>query len=145
MLTHRKVTPDGNNLVTNRVTARVRAITGSAIDKSLSARDMAFAYQLVSEVVPLNVTPPQFLNTNGLSGQALLERFYLNRLEANRFGNFEELRLTLQGPVIQKGTRFDVLGTPRSFRTLISGTLNLDSPPIGNLVRPSTFVPQRFP
>jgi len=143
LLTHRKVTFVGNNLVTNRVTARVRAITGSAAEKSQSARDMAFAYQVVSEVVPLNVTPPEFLNTNGLSGQPLLARFYLNRLEANRFQNFEELRLTLQGPVIPRGTRYDVLGTPKSFRTLISGTLISASG--GNLVQPSAFVQRQFP
>ena len=143
LLTHRKVTFVGNNLVPNRVTARVRAITGSAAEKSRSARDMAFAYQVVSEVVPLNVTPPEFLNTNGLSGQPLLARFYLNRLEANRFQNFEELRLTLQGPVIPRGTRYDVLGTPKSFRTLIGGTLLPASG--GNLVQPSAFVQRQFP
>jgi len=149
LLTYPKVTFDGNsdprgpgnrNPVTNRVTARVRAITGSAAEKSRSARDMAFAYQIVSEVVPLNVTPPQFLNTNGLAGQPLLARIYLNRLEANRIVNFEELRLTLQGPVISRGTSYDVLGTPKSFRTLISGTLV--PAPVGDLVQSSTFVQQ---
>ena len=138
LLTHRKFTTYGNDLVTNRVTARVRAITGSVVEKSKSARDMAFAYQVVSEVLPLNVTPPQFLSTNGLSGQALLARLNLNRMEANRIANFEELRLTLQGPVISKGTRYDVLGTPKSFRTLVSGTLT--NAPVGYLVQPSTFV-----
>jgi len=46
----------------NRVTALVRAITGSAMEKSKSARDMAFAYQLTSEVIPLNVYPTAFTN-----------------------------------------------------------------------------------
>src|SRR2546426_3875040 len=36
---------------TNYVTALVRAITGSAVEKSASARDMAFGYRLSSEVV----------------------------------------------------------------------------------------------
>jgi hypothetical protein len=142
LLTHPKVTFDASkNPLTNRVTARVRAITGSAAEKSKSARDMAFAYQVVSEVVPLNVTPPQFLSTNGLAGQALLARLNLNRLEANRIVNFEELRLTLQGPVISRGTGYDVLGTPKSFRTLISG--RLVPAPVGDLVQPYTFVQQQ--
>ena len=144
LLTYPKITFDASkNPLTNRVTARVRAITGSAMEKSKSARDMAFAYQVVSEVMPLNVTPPQFLNTNELAGQPLLARLYLNRLEANRIGNFEELRLTLQGPLIPRGTSYDVLGTPKSFRILISGTLV--PAPVGDLVQPSTFVQQKFP
>ena len=148
LLTYPKVTFDASkNPVTNRVTARFRAITGSAMEKSKSARDMAFAYQVVSEVVLPNVTPPQFLETNGFSGQELAARLNLNRLEANRIANFifnfEELRLTLQGPVISRGTRYDVLGTPKSFRTLISGTLV--PAPVGDLVQPSTFVQQQLP
>src|SRR5438874_1157571 len=56
LLTYPKITFDASkNPLTNRVTARVRAITGSAMEKSKSARDMAFAYQILSEVVPLNV------------------------------------------------------------------------------------------
>jgi type II secretory pathway pseudopilin PulG len=144
LLTFPKVTFDASkNLLTNRVTARVRAITGSAVEKSKSARDMAFAYQIVSEVVPLNVTPPEFLSTNGLSGQPLLARLNLNRLEINRIGNFEELRLTLQGPVISRGTGYHVLGTPKSFRTLIGGTLV--PAPVGDLVQPAIFVQQQLP
>src|SRR6266516_7883337 len=60
LLTFPKVTFDASkNLLTNRVTARVRALTGSAAEQSRSARDMAFAYQIVSEVVRLKVTPPE--------------------------------------------------------------------------------------
>jgi len=39
--------------------------------------------------------------------------------------------------------RYDVLGTPKSFRTLISGTLISASG--GNLVQPSAFVQRQFP
>ena len=129
--------PNGNPS-TNRVTARVRAITGSAAEKGLSAdaRNFAFAYQLVSEVVPLRVYPPEFVDitVSGLTDADKAARTNRARLEANRFNNFQELRLTLQGPLIPKGAGYEVLGTPKTFRTVTSGAL------AGNLVRPSIFV-----
>jgi hypothetical protein len=140
LLTTYKVVPDGQRLITNRVTARVRAISGSAVEKSKSALDMAFAYQLISEVVRLEVYPPEFknLNVQGLSDAEKVARTNLVRLDLNRLSNFEELRLTLQGPLIPKGTGYDVFGTRRTFRTLISGRMSSESG--GNLVQPSSFV-----
>ena len=123
-------------LITNRVmTARVRAISGSAVEKSKAARDMAFAYQVVSEVVALDVYPPEYknLNVQGLTEVDKSARTNLIFLDANRGFNFKELRLTLQGPLIPKGAGYDVLGTPRTFRTLISGAIS------NNLVQPSIF------
>lgn len=138
LLTVRKVTSVNTTFYTNRVFARVRAISGSAAEKSKSARDFAFAYQLTSEVVPLTVYPLEFLVTNGLPAPEVAARTNRLRLENNRAANFEDLRLTLQGPLIPKGTSYDVLGTPKTFRTLISGTMV--TAPIGTLVLPSTFV-----
>ena len=138
LLTWPKYFLDGSS---NRVTALVRAITGSAMDKSKSARDMAFAYQLTSEVMPLNVYPSAFTNfaASGLSPAVALSRSNLWRFARNQAQNFYEMRLTLQGPVIPKGRTYDVLGTPKTFRTLVSGSLlttNL------YFVQPSTFVGQ---
>jgi type II secretory pathway pseudopilin PulG len=142
LLTYPKYTMEGR--YTNRVTARVRAITGSAAEKgkSATAREFAFAYQVVSEVVPLIATAPQLLITNGVPPAELITRSNLFRLDLNRSLNFQELALTLQGPLIPKGSGYDVLGTPKRFRTLIGGandalvTLTNNSP----LVRPSIFV-----
>jgi type II secretory pathway pseudopilin PulG len=140
LLTYPKYTSLQNgNLLTNRVTARVRAITGSAAEKgrTADARDFAFAYQVVSEVVPLRVYPPEYLNVTdpGLSDPEKVARTNRARLELNRAVNFNELRLTLQGPLIPKGKGYDVLGTPKTFRTLLGGAT------AGNhLVVPSTFV-----
>jgi len=137
------VIPKSQRLIANRVTARVRAISGSAAEKSKSALDMAFAYQLVSEVVPLEVYPPELknLNVSGISDAEKVARTNLVRLDLNRLSNFEELRLTLQVPLIPKGAGYDVLGAPRTFRTLISGIL-ISAPevPEGYLVQPSSFI-----
>src|SRR5262249_25151364 len=115
--------PAANVMITNRITAFVLAITGSVVDKSKSARDMAFAYQLTSEVVPMNVYPPALTNfmASGLSATNVVIRSNFWRLARNEARNFHELRLTLQGPVIPKGKDYDVLGTPKTFRTLIGG------------------------
>jgi hypothetical protein len=48
------------------------------------------------------------------------------------------LRLTLQGPVIPKGRSYDVLGTPKTFRTLVGGAVAATAN--GYFVLPSTFV-----
>ncbi len=131
--------PDANTIITNRVTALVRAITGSALEKSKSARDMAFAYQLTPEMVPMNVYPPALTNftASGLSLTNVLIRSNLWRLARNEAQNFYELRLTLQGPVIPKGRNYDVLGTPKTFRNLVGGVVE---PAGGYFVLPSTFV-----
>jgi len=61
---------DLDRKVTNHVVARVRAITGSAAEKTLSARDMAFAYQVIPEVVPLSVHPPDSTNYQAAAASA---------------------------------------------------------------------------
>jgi len=132
---------DLDRTFTNHVFARVRAITGSAVEKSQSTRDIAFAYQVVSEVVPLSVHPPDTTNylANPLTPQEILTRSNLWRVARHEGINSFELRLTLQGPVIPKGTNYDVLGTPKTFRTLIAGSIPKRR---GNatLIWPSTFL-----
>ena len=137
---------DLNRTFTNHVVARVRAITGSAVEKSVSARDIAFAYQVIPEVVPLSVHPPDTTNyqaaaARGLPPAEILTRSNLWRLARNEAINFFELRLTLQGPLIPKGKTYDVLGTPRTFRTLVSGAIVLGQG-TSSFVLPSTFLQQ---
>ena len=133
---------DLDRTFTNHVFARVRAITGSAVEKSQSTRDIAFAYQVVSEVVPLSVHPPDTTNylANPLTPQEILTRSNLWRVARHEGINSFELRLTLQGPVIPKGTNYDVLGTPKTFRTLISGSIPAGRPGNATLIWPSTFL-----
>lgn len=110
-------------IITNFVSANIRAISGSAVDKSKATRDFAFAYLLKSEVFPLRAHPPEFTNfmAAGLSSYEVYSRSNLWRVANQQANNFSEVRLTLQGPIIQKGNRLDVTGTPRTFRTLFGG------------------------
>ena len=143
LLTIPKIVPVNGILVTNRIFARVRAISGSAADKgrSSNARDFAFAYQLVSEVTPLTVSPPEYKDYTvpGLSDPEKIARTNLTRLDLNRFANFRQLRLTLQGPLIPRGTSYDVLGSPATFRALIGGRLIMASGAPGPLIQPLVF------
>lgn len=113
--------PDGP--ITNHVTARIRAISGSAVDKSqvVVNNEFAFGYEVTSEIVPLSPYPPSTFNTNRLTPAEIAVRTNLALIARNQAANFYELRLTLQGPVVRKGDRAEVFGTPRTFRTLING------------------------
>ena len=106
LLTFPKYDPD--RTLTNHVFARVRAITGSAVEKSQSARDIAFAYQVVSEVVPLSVHPPETTNylASGLVNQDVLTRSNLWRVARHEGINFFELRLRDRSFPREKATTF---------------------------------------
>ena len=100
---------------TNFVTAVVRAITGSAIEKPPSASDVYFRYQMTPELTPLVPVPPALTNamtTNQLAQLASLER------------NAYELRLHFRWPVLQNG---DLGNKRRTLRTVVSGQLARDT------------------
>jgi hypothetical protein len=115
-------------------------MSGSAVTRSKSTKDFAFAYQVTSEVFPLSVYPRDYTNylQPGLLQADVLTRSNLWRLSRNQAPNFSELRLTLQGPVIRKGKTLEAVGTPRTFRTILSGAVTN----IGgfNMIRPYSFV-----
>jgi type II secretory pathway pseudopilin PulG len=100
---------------TNTVTAMVRAITGSAIEKPPSAADIVFRYQMIPEVIPLVPTPPVLTNamtTNQLAQLASLER------------NAYELRLYFRWPILPNG---DLGNKRRTLRAIVSGQLVRDT------------------
>jgi type II secretory pathway pseudopilin PulG len=128
LLSNPKYLQAGNRVFTNKVTARVRAISGSAIEKSQDpkVRDIAFRYRLTSELVPLSVFPRELTNFTVLNPKSVDWGVASNNwlMARNQATNFHELRLTLQGPMIARGNNFEVYGTPRTFRTLVSGRLD---------------------
>ena len=127
---------------TNHIVARVRAISGSAVEKDTNkvVREFAFAYQLKSEIVPLNVHPTESTNYRaaGLPPDEKLTRSNLWLLARNQAPNFHEVLLTLQGPVVPKGNKFDILGTPRTFRTLVGGVPFIEG--TGPTAKPLFFI-----
>ena len=127
----------------NRVTARMRAISGQALEKSMNsaASDFAFRYEVTAEMVPF--TSSYFTNVAVLPPQTIPNiRGELLRT-ANLARNLYEVRLTLRWPLFQKGTTWDVGRYRRTVRTLVSGELvpvYTNSQPYLYLIDPNTFI-----
>jgi hypothetical protein len=111
--TPRSRTVDG----VSNVIAWVRGLNGTAIDRDPNARDVAFRYQLISEVIPFTGFPPEFANR--LSSNDLARVRHLQ-------GSLYEVRLTMRWPLFR-----DAVNAPdnarvgskrRTFRTVIAGS-----------------------
>lgn len=115
----------GNRIRTNYVAAHVRAINGPAVTRDSSLRDFTFSYLLRSELVPAELFPRDETNfqASGLSADTRLIRSNNWRMAINAATNFHELRLTLEWPLIQRGTNWQVGNNSRTFRTLVPGFL----------------------
>jgi hypothetical protein len=137
--TNKYVTADGVT-TTNFVTAVVRAISGSAVERSVVGRDMAFMYLLSPEVVPLTAFAPPLVDFRapGLTPEQFLVRSNNWVVLLNQAANFHELRLTLRGPLVQKGRNYEAVGAPKTFRTLIPGRQVAEG--TLSFFQPSTFV-----
>ena len=104
-----------NGIVTNivTVTARVRAISGSAVEKGFGAPpDIAFRYLLTSEVIPVESHFPGSTNS--------ADRFQHAAMQAN----LHEIRLTFRWPVLPNGTNTG--SGRRSFSALVAGRQSRD-------------------
>jgi len=119
-------TPPATQLevITNHIVAYVHAVSGSAADQNQFMRSnrMDFLYRLTSEIVPFSPFPPGLTNfvVSGLSTQEWVIRSNNWLLARNQAVNAFDVRLTLQGPVIHRGRDYLVLGTPKTFRTVVS-------------------------
>ena len=126
LLSRPKYLPVEFPIVTNHIVAYVHAVSGSAADQNefMRTNRTDFLYRLTSEVVPFNHFPPTLTNyaVSGLSTQEWIIRSNNWLLARNQAVNAYEVCLTLQGPVIHRGARlgYQVLGTPKTFRTVIS-------------------------
>jgi type II secretory pathway pseudopilin PulG len=123
-----------NTYIRNTVTARMRSISGSAMEKGATMGDFAFRYQLTAEVVPLTNMPPAFGVTASHS-EALRT--------ANLVQNLYEVRLTARWPLYQRGQTWDVGRYRRTLRTLVSGQLTpvtTNDTPRLYLFQPATFL-----
>jgi type II secretory pathway pseudopilin PulG len=119
----------------NTVTARVRAMSGGALDKGKGMADFAFRYQLTAEVMPLTNLPPVGVNVS-LSDAIR---------SVNLAQNLYDVRLLLRWPLFQKGNTWDVGRYRRTVRTLVSGELlpiltNSSATANLYLFQPDTFI-----
>lgn len=115
-----------NNEVTqNSVSARVRAMTGSALSRDPGLRDFAFDYLLTSEVIPFDLLPVEATNDleSGLGAQDKAWRTANRRLTDQLRFNSWEVRLTIQWPFYQESGRWKVGGNRKVFRTFVAGQM----------------------
>lgn len=115
---------DGQRRITNRITARVRSITGPATDQSpFGTPANTFRYQLHAEITPYFPMPPElideafFADTNNLNNKAV---FNFNRSVS---ANLWDVRLVLRWPVIERGNDWYVGNNRKTFRAQVSGVL----------------------
>lgn len=110
--------------VTNYVTAKVRSVTGSAVEKGPHYRDFAFNYFLRPELVPYGAFTPDYLGTNyaagGLTPAQQMEVSNRWAHARSMLTNMHELRLSIRWPVLPG----DRPGEGQQvFRSLLSGRI----------------------
>lgn len=139
-----------------RVTAFVRAVTGSAGDKT-PRNEFAFTYRLTSELTPYPTLAlhrsRQPAQTNfaepGLSPDEQQRRRWsfeqVRKAEFLRAGT-HELRLTLEWPMYFMNNRIQVGDNRKTFRTLVTGELlRTNDNRLGELNWLRPFEPVHFP
>ena len=99
----------------NYIRAKVRAITGSAVDQADFARDLAFSYRMTSEVRPVRTVE----DWSGF-GERRPEVGNINKF---RKLNFYEIKLTFEWPVFEFDGEETVGPNRRVFRSMVAGRL----------------------
>ena len=139
----------GTNRYTNRITARVKAITGPATEQAPftnnpSAVPNVFRYELQTEIVPRFPLPPE------LVAQKLADS--TNNLPIARFNegmgaNLWDVRIILRWPVVERGAGWFVGNNRKTFRAQVSGILQWQTNNFSTFInrdnlavlRPNTF------
>ena len=120
-----KIEVSGTNRYTNRITARVRAITGPATEQSpfTNAVQNTFRYMLQSEIMPHYPLPPDLIiaalrdSTNQNQWPTIV------RYNEAMGSNLWDVRLVLRWPVIERGNDWFVGNNRKTFHARISGVL----------------------
>jgi hypothetical protein len=114
---------EGINRYTNRVTARVRAITGPATEQSpfTNTVQSTFRYQLQTEIVPYYPIPRELIRAQLKAGDTNQspQRFFNESVGSNLW----DVRIILRWPVIERGNEWFVGNGRKTFRAQVSGTL----------------------
>ena len=114
--------------LTNVVSARVRAINGSASEKGNPTNEFTFRYELRPEVTPALPEPPEIQQDYTLSTfrEDANGRWTTNGAlhDATVAANLNNLRLTLRWPLFQQGTNWGVGRNRRNFRGMTNGRLH---------------------
>jgi hypothetical protein len=114
-------------VVTNKIVARVKPITGLASEKGNITNESSFRYQLEVENTPDLSIPPDFLPPNRSINTRISQTLH-------------DVRLVLRWPVIQRGKGWLVGNNKKVFRAKIAGTRELETNNITDAIRgPAPF------
>jgi type II secretory pathway pseudopilin PulG len=125
----------GTIVLSNEVTAIVRAMTGSAVQQNGANAFTAFRYQLTVEIDPWNYTSSAVYNPYGNSQPAINQMIYMQSI-------LHEARLRFAWPVLPNGN----IGTTgrQTYRTMISSHLGLTNVPGDTSIPLWFFQPQSY-
>jgi type II secretory pathway pseudopilin PulG len=110
-----------NRVVTNIITARVRAITGPATEQSpfTNSNPNVFRYELQTEITKYRPVPPELIRqaerdnpTNGVP---------MRQVNETIGGNLWDVRLVLRWPVVERGNGWFVGNNRKVFRAQVAG------------------------
>ena len=115
---------NGGAVRSNHVTAYVRAISGSAVEKATNAdaRSFAFSYRVTPEIIPYTFYDREATNYNlrRLDDEERLARSNFWQYAKNQQANLHEMRLLFRWPLQPNGS----VGNGRQiFRTTVSSAL----------------------
>jgi type II secretory pathway pseudopilin PulG len=104
----------------NTVAARIRAMSGSALSRDLSLKDITFSYLASVELVPYQ----SFIGTPTPTAPGI--DILPNSVALQTQPNFYDLRLTIRWPVTEVGKdrTLQVGNNRKTFRTLVSGSVS---------------------
>lgn len=108
--------------ITNRITARVKTITGPATEQSpvTNTVQSTFRYQLQAEITPHYPLPPQFVGNMVAADTNNTQTLVFNEAMAT---NLWEVRLVLRWPVVERGNDWWIGNNRKTFRARVSGEL----------------------
>jgi type II secretory pathway pseudopilin PulG len=132
LLSKPKIETIGGVDVTNKITARVKALTGVASEKGPLSNEFSFRYELQVESVA-NFTVPESIR-NALVKDAINTNsptYKQSQSEVLRLGNLarnqQEIRLTMRWPLYERGNGWITGLNRRSFRATVSGRALADT------------------
>lgn len=97
--------------VTNKVVARVKAISGSAAEKGPLTNEFSFRYEVESELMSSFPLPPGFLGTNVV----------VSNYNSAVGQTLHDVRLIMRWPVVQKGNGWFIGNNRKKFRGKMVG------------------------
>ena len=136
----------GTNRFTNRITARVRPITGPATEQNPFSNNIpsTFRYQIQTEIVPYYPIPRELIRAQLDRDQTNQspQRFYNEAIGSNLW----DVRVILRWPVLERGTDWFVGNNRKTFRAQVSGVIRVYTNKNVNIERDhlAVLVPNQF-